>query len=106
MLRITSEAVEGKVPELEMSLDELVREGARRMLHEVLEAEVAAHLERHQARDGNGHALVVRNGKARTRKVTCGAGTLTVEAPPVNDRRVDAQGRRQRFTSRILPPCT
>lgn len=34
----------------------------------------------------------------------CGAGTLTVAAPRVHDRRVDAQGCRQRFTSRILPP--
>ena len=65
---------------------------------------MAAYLERHQARDAQGRALVVRNGKARARKVTCGAGTLTVAAPRVDDRRVDAQGQRQRFTSRILPP--
>jgi transposase-like protein len=86
------------------TLDEVALEGARQMLHRALEVEVAAYLERHQERDDRGHALVVRNGQARARKVTCGAGTLTVEAPRVNDRRVDAQGRRQRFTSRILPP--
>ena len=86
------------------TLDDVALEGARLMLHQALEVEVAGYLERHQERDGQGHALVVRNGKARARKVTCGAGTLTVEAPRVNDRRVDAQGRRERFTSRILPP--
>jgi len=86
------------------TLDDVAWEGARVMLRHALEVEVAAYLERHQERDAAGHALVVRNGKARARTVTCGAGTLTVAAPRVNDRRVDAQGRRQRFTSRILPP--
>lgn len=86
------------------TLDELAHAGAQAMLRQALEVEVAAYLEGHQERDARGHALVVRNGKARARKVTCGAGTLTVEAPRVHDRRVDAQGQRQRFTSRILPP--
>lgn len=86
------------------TLDAVARVGAQAMLHQALAAEVAAYLEQHQARDERGHALVVRNGTARARKLTCGAGTLTVEAPRVNDRRVDAQGERQRFTSRILPP--
>ena len=36
--------------------------------------------------------------------MTCGAGTLAVPAPRVNDKRVAADGQRQRFTSRILPP--
>jgi hypothetical protein len=45
-------------------LDEIAREGARRMLLAALEAEVAAYLEAHAAaRDGDGHTLVVRNGK-------------------------------------------
>ena len=86
------------------TLDAIARAGAAAMLRQALAVEVAGYLERHQARDERGHALVVRNGTARARKVTCGAGTLTVAAPRVNDRRVDAQGRRQRFTSRILPP--
>lgn len=91
--------------ELSASLDDLVQEGARRMLMAALEAEVAAYIERHQGeRDEAGHALVVRNGKGKARKVTCGAGTLEVEAPRVNDKRVDAEGRRQRFSSAILPP--
>ena len=101
--------VVAKSPEVEealgpQTLDEVAWQGARAMLRHALEVEVAAYLERHQERDAGGHALVVRNGKARARKVTCGAGTLTVAAPRVNDRRVDAQGQRQRFTSRILPP--
>ncbi len=105
MLRIVEEAVDGKGSDDAMSLDELTRQGAREMLVKALEIEVAAYLERHrQERDAKGHALVVRNGKAQARKVTCGAGTLEVRAPRVNDRRVTDAGERQRFTSKILPP--
>jgi len=87
------------------TLDALCLEGARSMLRQALEVEVAAHLERHrEARDENGHALVTRNGKARPRQVTTGAGTMTVESPRVRDRRVDKDGQRCRFTSQILPP--
>ena len=50
-------------------LDEIAREGARRMLVMALEADVAAYLEAHRdERDAEGHALVVRNGKRRTRR--------------------------------------
>ena len=70
-----------------------------------LEEEVAAYVERHaEARDGEGRRLVVRNGQARVRGITCGAGTLEVRTPRVNDRRVGKEGERCRFTSRILPP--
>src|SRR5262245_43490225 len=86
-------------------LDEIAREGARRMLVAALETEVAAYLEAHRGeRDDEGHALVVRNGKGRARKLTVGAGTIPVSAPRVNDRRTDNDGQRRRFTSRTLPP--
>ena len=88
-----------------LTLDELAREGARRMLVKALEAEVVQYLAAHtHERDEQGHALVVRNGQARARKLTCGAGTIELRAPRVNDQRVDAAGERQRFTSQILPP--
>ena len=75
------------------------------MLLAALEAEVAAYLEAHRdERDAEGHALVVRNGKGRTRKVMVGSGTIPVSAPRVNDQRIDRDGERRRFTSRILPP--
>ena len=87
------------------TLDDLARRGARKMLVTALEEEVAAYVERyHDERDDGGRRQVVRNGKANARKVTCGAGTLEVRAPRVNDKRVDDAGERQRFTSRILPP--
>ena len=45
-----------------------------------------------EVRDADGRRLVVRNGQARERTVTCGAGTWQVRAPRVNDKRVDADG--------------
>ena len=87
------------------TLDELARTGARQMLMTALAVEVAQYVDAHQEdRDDAGRRLVVRNGRATARKVTCGAGTLEVSAPRVNDKRVDGAGRRKRFTSRILPP--
>jgi transposase-like protein len=74
------------------------------MLHEALEAEVEAYVSRHrEARDERGRAQVVRNGKAPARQLVTGSGTLEVRAPRIDDRRVDADGQRHRFTSQILP---
>ncbi len=105
MLKIVTKGTEEQAGELARSLDELAREGARRMLAAALEAEAAAYVERFRGeQDPDGRALVVRNGKARPRRVTVGSGTLEVTAPRINDRRVDAEGERKRFTSAILPP--
>jgi transposase-like protein len=85
-------------------LDELAREGARRMIAAALELEVEEYLARHRGeRDAGGRAQVVRNGRAQRRRLTVGAGTMSIEAPRVNDKRV-VDGERQRFTSKILPP--
>jgi transposase-like protein len=85
-------------------LDEIAREGARLMLAQALEAEVADYVARNQERDEQGRARVVRNGKARPRKVTLGSGTIEVRAPRVDDRRDAGDGSRRRFRSQILPP--
>jgi transposase-like protein len=87
-------------------IDEIVREGARRMLAEALQAEVDAYVARFAAeRDGAGRRLVVRNGHHQPREVLTSAGAVRVRAPRVNDRRVDPEtGERARFSSAILPP--
>jgi transposase-like protein len=86
-------------------IDEIVREGARRMLAAALEAEVAAYIAAHAGElDERGRRLVVRNGHAQPRQVLTSAGAVAVQAPRVNDKRVDdATGERQRFASAILP---
>jgi transposase-like protein len=71
-----------------LDLDELVREGARRMLVAALKAEVDQYIAEHaEHRDEKGHALVVRNGVAEPRTVTTAAGELEIQAPRVHDRR-------------------
>jgi hypothetical protein len=86
-------------------IDEIVREGARRVLAAALEAEVAAYVAGHVDQlDERGRRLVVRNGHAEERQLLTSAGAVTVRAPRVNDKRVDeATGERQRFASAILP---
>ena len=92
--------------DLASGLDEIVREGARRMLAVALEAEVDAYIERFaDERNDNGHRLVVRNGHANPRAVTTAAGPIEIEAPRVNDKGIDeATGQRRRFRSSIIPP--
>lgn len=89
---------------LDATLDALAREGARRMIAAALEAEVEAYVARHRGvRGEDGRAAVVRNGRGKARQVTLGSGTVAIEAPRVNDKRV-VEGERQKFTSAILPP--
>ncbi|MEV6594127.1 IS256 family transposase [Streptomyces acidicola] len=87
-------------------IDDIVREGARRMLAAALEAEVNAYIvELADERDECGRRLVVRNGYHQPREVTTAAGVVEVKAPRVNDKRIDeATGERKRFSSAILPP--
>src|SRR5260370_1600248 len=87
-------------------IDEIVREGARRMLAEALQAEVDAYIAQLAGeRDENGRRLVVRNGYHQSREVLTSAGAAQVTVPRVNDRRTDpGTGERARFSSAILPP--
>lgn len=58
-------------------IDEIVREGARRMLAAAFEAEVAANIDAHTDQlDEDGHRLVVRNGHAVPRQVVTSAGAV------------------------------
>jgi transposase-like protein len=67
-------------------IDDIVREGARRMPAAALEAEVNAYIaELAEQHDENGRRLVVRNGYHQPRKVTTAAGVVEVKAPRVND---------------------
>jgi len=103
MLRVVTDGQGGA--EMRAALDEIVLEGAGRMLAVALEAEVDAYVAAFvEHRDERGHRLVVRNGRAEARTITTAAGPIEVTAPRVNDRRVDDAGLRQRFRSSILVP--
>lgn len=100
MLELTTNETDGTAEEINQSLDELARQGARRMIAAALEAEVEEYLHKlSHLRDEEGHAVAVRNGRAQERTVTMGAGAVKIRAPRVHDRRPD-----QRFSSKILPP--
>jgi transposase-like protein len=104
MLKIVVEESTGE--ELSSTLDEICRDGARRMLAAALEMEageyVAALVDQ---LDEGGRRLVTRNGHARPRAITTAAGAVDIRAPRVNDRRVDAvTGERVKFRSSIVPP--
>jgi transposase-like protein len=74
------------------------------MIAAALRAEADAYVEQFTGEvDEHGHRLVVRNGRGKERRVTVGSGTIPIRAPRVNDKRVDEQGERQKFSSKLLP---
>lgn len=92
-------------PVVTASLEQIAREGARRALQQAIEDEVADYINAAQEqRDPDGHRMVVRNGYKSKRSILTALGPIEVEQPRVNDRRVDENGVRFRFTSKILPP--
>lgn len=100
-VQLTADETRQQVTEaLAPPLEDLAREGARRMLAAALELEVAEYIGRHaEERDAAGHRLVVRNGKAQARKVLIAGLPVPVQAPRVDDRRDG-----EKFTSAVLPP--
>ena len=85
-------------------IDDIVREGARRMLAAALQAEVAAYIAAHADQvDERGRRLVVRNGYAEPRQVLTSAGAVEVKAPRVNDKRTtEATGEGSHEMTRYL----
>ena len=101
MRKITSTSAISRSGESSKSvLEEIVREGARRLLQQAIEQEVVAYLdEQRSERDKEGRQLVVRNGRMPSRPVMTGVGPLIIQQPRVRERRSD-----RRFSSSILPP--
>jgi transposase-like protein len=87
------------------TLEDFARQGARRALQKAIEDEVAEYIGLHREHlDPDGHRMVVRNGHKPTRTILSAVGPIEVTPPRVNDRRIDENGVRFRFTSKILPP--
>jgi len=82
------------------ALEAILQAGARKMLGQAVDNEVAEYIDAHaDLRDEDGRRLVVRNGHLPEREIVTGLGPVAVKQPRVRDRR---EG--QRFTSKILPP--
>lgn len=104
MQESTTGSIQFPVPQASDVLTGILRNGAKQLLAQAVEAEVADYIERHAAsRDAQGHRMVVRNGHLPEREIQTGIGPVPVRQPRVNDRRVDENGDRIRFTSEILP---
>jgi putative transposase len=87
-----------------VTLEQIAREEARRALQKAIEDEVAEYVEAHKhCLDESHHRLVVRNGRKPPRTILSGVGPLEVHQPRVDDRRIDENGVRFRFTSKIFP---
>lgn len=86
----------------DMSLDNILREGAQKLLQAAIENEINEHLEKYNSvKDSQGKQLVTRNGHMPEREILTGVGPVKVRRPRVDDR---ALSEEERFTSIILPP--
>jgi putative transposase len=82
-------------------LTEVLRQGAKRLLAQAIEAEVQTLLACYaDERDAQGRQAVVRNGYLPEREVQTGIGSIPVQVPRLRDR----SGQGIRFHSSILPP--
>lgn len=90
----------------EDQLTDILRQGARQLLAQAVETEVAAFLGRHKdLKTEDGRQRVVRHGHLPEREVMTGIGPVAVRQPRVRDRGAagDDPGR-IRFSPAILPP--
>jgi putative transposase len=85
-------------------LTEVLRNGARALLSQAVEAEVAALLSCHADKlTDDGRQRLVRHGHLPEREIMTGIGPVAVRCPRVRDR-VGEGSERIRFSSAILPP--
>ena len=87
-------------------LTEVLRNGARTLLGQAVEAEVAAWLSTHTDKlTDDGRRRLVRHGHMPEREVMTGIGPVAVRQPRVRDREAGADDpERIHFTPAILPP--
>jgi putative transposase len=105
MAKRTQEANSSQAAETEMKgpfgLDELIQQGARQVIHQAIEAELAALLEQYsKVKTLDGRRAIVRNGYLPEREVVTAIGPVPVQVPKVRDR----SGSRVKFNSNIVPP--
>jgi putative transposase len=82
------------------ALTEVLRRGAKELLQQAVEVEVAEALAQYAAlKDERGRQRVVRNGYLPERNIQTGIGAVAVRAPRVRDRAGELK-----FSSRLLPP--
>jgi transposase-like protein len=99
--------IELKKPEpfIDDPISDILRNGARKLLAQALEAEIESFLSQYaDFKDDQGRKRVTRNGYLPEREIQTGIGQVPVKAPRVRDRQTDNDSGRIRFSSCILPP--
>ena len=82
------------------ALTEVLRRGAKELLQQAVEAEVAEAIAQFaELKDAQGRRRVVRNGYLPERRIQTGIGAVPVRAPRVRDRAGELK-----FNSSLLPP--
>ena len=101
MTKSTLQAVSQPEPQATDPLHELLRQGARDLITQAVEAELATFLAQHAGqRLEDGRQAVVRNGHLPERTIQTGIGDVSVKVPKVRDR----SGGGACFNSTLLPP--
>ena len=86
-------------------LTEILRQGARSLVLQAVEAELASFLQSHEHEElEDGRKRVVRHGYLPERKVITGIGAIPVKVPRSRDRKVNDKENIIRFASQLLPP--
>jgi Transposase, Mutator family len=84
-----------------LGLDDLIQQGARQIIQQAIEAELAALLEQYSnVKTLDGRRAIVRNGYLPEREVVTAVGPVPVQVPKVRDR----SGSGVKFNSNIVPP--
>ncbi len=89
------------LPEIGLGLDDLIRQGARAVIQQAIDAELAQLLEQYEnVKTLTGQRTVVRNGYLPERAVLTAVGPVAVNVPKVRDR----SGSGVKFNSALVPP--
>ncbi|MEW6687111.1 MAG: IS256 family transposase [Candidatus Edwardsbacteria bacterium] len=82
----------------------ILRQGARKLLAEALEAEIESFIAQYKGlKDEQGKRRITRNGYLPERQIQTGIGGVEVKVPRIRDRGCE-EGERIQFSSAILPP--
>ena len=81
-------------------LNELLRSGAQKLIHNAVEAELREFMSQHQGVTEDGKVSVIRNGYLPKRQILTGIGPVSVRIPKVRSK----DGEALTFRSALVPP--
>jgi putative transposase len=104
---LKNNVIELKKPEpfVDDPITDVLRQGARKLLAEALEAEIDAFLSQYAyLKDEQGRQRVTRNGHLPERNIQTGIGPVPVKVPRSRDRQPGDEPGPVRFNSTLIPP--